>query len=87
MRVMSEPEQARLLKTIASELWGASTVNVDNILYGTWKSCEASGKEYRSVQRIMEAVPSDIRDEYNQSLRKTEADKLREKADAIERGE
>jgi hypothetical protein len=73
MRIMTELEQEKLLKVIASELFGTSMINMDDILYS-------------SVERIMEAIPSDIREQYNLSLRKAKADKLRKQADMIECG-
>jgi len=87
MKLMTESKQRALLDAIARELSSTSMINMDDILYGLRDSCKKSGNEYHAVERIMLAVPKEIREDYNRELRKKEADKLREKADKLERGE
>lgn len=85
MRTMTSEEQKIVLEALSSALWSASMENMDDVLYGSIQSCEKSGREMRAVERIIKAVPKDIIDAFNKSLRKAKADKLREQADRIEK--
>lgn len=86
MRSMTMDEQIKLLNAISKALWAISMENMDDICYGSIKSCEESGKELRAIERVVQAIPKDILNEFNAELRKREADKLRQRTDEIERG-
>lgn len=87
MRLMTEDEQRQLLTALAKNLNYATIISADEICYGSLVSSERAGKEYRYICDIAKAVPPDIIEAFNQERRKAEADKLRQKADAIERGQ
>lgn len=83
MRVMTEAEQTKLLKTLANEFFGADMMTFDAICYGGALEQYRDARDY--IERCIKAVPADIRKAYDKSIKKAEADKLRAQADAIER--
>lgn len=84
MRTMTENEQRKLLKVLGRERFGADMMLFDAICYG------GQLEEYRDaknhIERVIKAVPADIRKAFDAEGRRAEADKLRAQADAIERG-
>lgn len=87
MRQINLKEQKHLLEVLSRQLFYAGISSADEICYGSISSSEKAGNEYRYLAKVMEALPKDIIDAFNQEIRKAEADKLRAKANAIERGE
>lgn len=85
MRQMTLDEQRKVLHAITHAHFGAGMMYADAICYG------GDAKGYRQQEEfcaeVILAFPEDIREAYNAELRKQEADKLRAKADKVERGE
>ena len=84
MRIMTEAEQIKLLKTLASEHFGADMMTFDAICYGGALEQYRDARDY--IDRCINAVPADIRKAYDKTLKRAEADELRAQADAIEHG-
>lgn len=82
MRQMNIEEQTKVLKALARNRSGAEMMLFDSICYGGQLEEYRDAKEH--IEQVIEAFPEDIRKDYDQSLRKSQADKLREQADRIE---
>jgi cell division septum initiation protein DivIVA len=83
---MDADEVKKLLDEISRQLFRTGMISADDLCYGSEASFSKSNKEFNAVVKIMNAVPKRLVDAYNAALRKAEADKLRAKADDIERG-
>lgn len=82
MRIMSEEEQIRLLTLLYD------TVNLDDVLYATSEHYPKSSKKARKeVVAIIKIIPEDIKNSFAEYRRKDLANRLREKADRIEKGQ
>lgn len=84
MRTMTEAEQTKLLKTLAQHRFAADMMTFDAICYGGQLEQYRDARNH--IEACIKAIPEDIRNAYDASLRKSEADKLRAKADALENG-
>ncbi len=84
MRRMTTKEQRHALSVLSREHFNADMMLLDAICYGGQLEEFRDTKKY--IERVIEAFPADIRKTYD-ALRKEKADKLRQEADAIERGE
>ncbi|NGX99139.1 MAG: hypothetical protein G4V63_29235 [Candidatus Afipia apatlaquensis] len=77
-------EQVRtLLEAVARDKFGAEMMQMDAICYGG--DLDKLTDDVRHIERILKAIPKPVVEGYTSLLRKEEADKLRAKADAIER--
>jgi hypothetical protein len=85
MRQMTIDEQREVLGKLAHSKFWADMMCMDAVCYGGNIEGYRDQREY--AQKVIDAFPKDIRDAYTAEMRRTEADKLRAKADAIERGE
>jgi len=83
MRQMTIDEQREVLGKLAHSKFWADMMCMDAICYGGDVEGYRDQREY--AQKVIDAFPKDIRDAYTAEQRKAEADKLRAKADAIER--
>ena len=87
MRALKSNEVKHLLTVLSKQLFNAGLIQMDNICYGSIEECSKSGKEYRFLIAVLDAVPEDVRKQYNAEILKEKANKLREQADKIERGQ
>lgn len=86
MRIMKLSEQTKVLDALANNHFNADAMCFDAVCYGSTQSVIKYREEREYIWKVIQSFPPDIIKEYNASLRKIEADKLRAQADAIEKG-
>lgn len=82
MRRITIEEQRNILKVFANERFVADMMKFDCIYYGG--PAKDYGEAEKYIRRVIDAFPKDILKEYDQELKKAEADKLRAQADKLE---
>jgi hypothetical protein len=80
---MTIAEQRKVLGKLAHSKFWADMMCMDAVCYGGDVEGYRDQREY--AKKVIDAFPKDIIDAYNAELRKAEADKLRARADEIER--
>ena len=80
-------ESRTLLQVIYREMFNAGMIAADDLLYGSNQTFSKSDKEYKGLERVFQSIPEHVRNAYAAELRHEQAEKLRAKADALERGE